>query len=235
MSTSPAAIREAAARVDDHRVRDADRLELERGQARPLEQRPCLVDPHMRHSSPLRGRPNRTDRRAVAARREPARVAVGQDPGGRRHELGGVGAHRDAPGDLVLVDPPRALGGRIGPHLVERPAEVHRRRPRRGERLVGGVEVVALPGGERQAVRGGDADRRRAAHRERPDRLGELRRIGAAELDHLVREPPLIEDDDRVVLEPDDAVRLEVSKRAPDASGATCPRPTRQGTSPAPP
>ena len=66
---------------------------------------------------------------------------------------------------------------------------------------------------ERQAVRGGDADRGRAADGQRSDRLGELRRIGAAELDHLVREPPLIEDDDRVVLEPDDAVRLEVPKR----------------------
>ena len=37
--------------------------------------------------------------------------------------------------------------------------------------------------------------------------------IGATELDHLVREPSLIQDDDRVVLEPDDAVRLEVPKR----------------------
>ena len=35
----------------------------------------------------------------------------------------------------------------------------------------------------------------------------------AAELDHLIGQPALVEDDDRVVLEPDDAVRLEVSKR----------------------
>ena len=82
------------------------------------------------------------DRRAVAAGREPAGVAVGQDPGRRRHELRRVGAHRDAARDLVLVDPPRALGRRVGPHLVERPAEVDGRRARGGERLVGGVDVL---------------------------------------------------------------------------------------------
>ena len=72
---------------------------------------------------------------------------------------------------------------------------------------------MALRRRERQAVRGGNADRRRAAHGQRPDRLCELRRIGAAELDHLVGQAPLVEDDDRVVLEPDDPVRLEVPKR----------------------
>ena len=49
-STSPAAIRERGRAVDDDRVRDAERLELERGQARSLEQRPCLVHPHVSYT-----------------------------------------------------------------------------------------------------------------------------------------------------------------------------------------
>ena len=36
--------------------------------------------------------------------------------------------------------------------------------------------------------------------------------IVAAKLDHLVGKPPLVEDDDGVVLEPDDALRLEIAR-----------------------
>ena len=66
---------------------------------------------------------------------------------------------------------------------------------------------------KRNSVRGRDADRRGATHCERLDRIGELRCIVAAELDHLVGEPPLVEDDNGVVLEPDDAFRFEGATR----------------------
>ncbi len=117
---------------------------------------------------------------------------------------------RDAASDLVHVDAPGALGRRIRAHLVERPAEVDGRRPGGREHLVGIVDVLALRRGQREPVRGRDADRRRPPHGQRPDCLRELRRIGAAELDHLLGQAPLVEDDDRVVLEPDDPLRFQV-------------------------
>ena len=72
-------------------------------------------------------------------------------------------------------------------------------------------EVLAPRGGERETVCGGDSDRRRAAYRERPDRLGDLRRGRAAEVDLSIGQAPLVEDDDGVVLEPDDRVRLQLA------------------------
>ena len=59
---------------------------------------------------------------------------------------------------------------------------------------------------KREAVRGSDADRRRTANRERPDRFRDSRRALAAQLDDLFRQPPLVENDDRIVLQADDAV-----------------------------
>ena len=114
---------------------------------------------------------------------------MGQDPGGRRHmESGSVSAHRDASCYLVLVDPPGALGRRICPHLVERPAEVHGRRARRRERFVGGVDVVSSRRRERQAVRRGNADRGRAADGQRSDRSCQLSRIGERNHQSLANE-----------------------------------------------
>ena len=75
------------------------------------------------------------------------------------------------------------------------------------------LEVVALRCGERHSVRGGDADRRGAAHCQRPDRVGELASVVTAELDHLVGQQPLVENDNGVVLEPDDALRIEIARR----------------------
>ena len=69
---------------------------------------------------------------------------------------------------------------------------------------------VATLGRERHAVRGGDADRRRPAHGEHPDRLGELGRGGAAKVGLLAGKQPLVEDDDGVILEPDDPMRFEL-------------------------
>ena len=63
-------------RVRDHRVRDAELLELPRRQPAALEQRSRLVDPDVLDEARLGGGSDRADRRAVAARRKAARVAV---------------------------------------------------------------------------------------------------------------------------------------------------------------
>ncbi len=57
------------------------------------------------------------------------------------------------------------------------------------------------------AVRRGDPDRRRSPHRQGPDRLGDVRRRAAFELDLLVWKPALVEEDDAVLLEPQDLGR----------------------------
>ena len=88
---------------------------------------------------------------------------------------------------------------------------------------MGGPEVFAPQRGERIAVGSGDADRGRAADREPADRLGDLGGRPAAQLDLLVGQPPLVEQDDSVPLEPDDLRRLEGSHQShalPPAAGA---------------
>ena len=57
---------------------------------------------------------------------------------------------------------------------------------------------------QRVAVRGGYADGRRAADGERAYRLRHLGGVPALELDFLVRQPPLVEQDDAAVLQADD-------------------------------
>jgi hypothetical protein len=91
--------------------------------------------------------------------------------------------------------------------LLKRPDEVHGRRPGFGQDSVGDVEILAALSRERVAVRGSDTDRRRPAHGERPDRLGDLGRRLAAKLELLVRKPALVEQDDRAGLQTNDALR----------------------------
>ena len=109
----------------------------------------------------------------------------------------------------------RALGGRLGAHLVERPAEVDRGRAGTpASVVVGRVDVLAASPPRAQPVRSSDADRRSPAHRKRPDRLRHLGGRAAAQLDLFVGQPPLVEHDDRVILETDDAIWLELARRA---------------------
>ena len=198
-------------RICDHRMRDPERLELPGRQPRPLEERPRLVDEHARERSPLPRRPERPHRRAVAARREPSRVAVGERARRRPEELGRVRGHSHAPRDLFLVQRSRPLGRRIVANLLERPHEVDRRGAGLGQHAVCLVEVLAALGGQRVAVRRGDADRRRASNGQRPDRLGHLCRAFAAQLHLFVRKAPLVEEDDRVGLETEDALRGQLA------------------------
>ena len=124
-------------RVRDHRVRDAERLELPGGQPRALEQRPRLVDPDVREQAVLPRGAQRADRGAVAAGREPARVAVRQRARPRAEERSRVRRHPAAALDLFLVQRARPLGARVAAHLLERPDEVHGRRPRLRQHAVG--------------------------------------------------------------------------------------------------
>ena len=96
-------------RVGDHRVRDAELLELPGRQPRALQQRPRLVDPDVREQAVLPRRAQRADRRAVAAGREAARVAVRQGLRAGPEERGGVGTHAPAAIDLGLVQRARPL------------------------------------------------------------------------------------------------------------------------------
>ena len=214
MSTSPARHPRRRRPVDDHRVA---------GSRGPPARTPSGGPPGAAAGS-RRPRPARRLPRSQAARIAP--TADPYPPVARPPALqwvrirapGGTSSAACAPMRrqrvyLVVVNPLGPLPRRVGSHLVESPAEIDRSRSRGRQRLVGGVDVVAAGGGERQAVRGGDADRGGAPHRKRPDRVGELGRVAAAELDHLVGEPPLVEHDDRVVLEPDDALRLEIARR----------------------
>jgi hypothetical protein len=117
-----------------------------------------------------------------------------------------VRRHPHAAIDLGGVDCTRSLGRRVRAHSVERPAEVDRGWPGRDERVICCVEVLPSLGRQRIAVRGGDADRRRAANRERADGVRDLRRRPAPQLDLLVRKSALVEEDDRLALQADDAV-----------------------------
>ena len=95
---------------------------------------------------------------------------------------------------------------RVVSHLLERPDEVHSRRPRVGEDTIGGAQVLAVRSRERVPVRGSDADRRSTAHGERPDRVRHLGGGLAPQLDFLVRKPALVEQNDRAGFQTNDLV-----------------------------
>jgi hypothetical protein len=67
-----------------------------------------------------------------------------------------------------------------------------------------------MRGGERVPHRGGNPDGRRPAHRQGADRLGHLGGGAALELDHLGGQAALVEQDDAVVLEPDDVLGPQI-------------------------
>src|SRR5262249_61576465 len=121
-------------------------------------------------------------------------------------ELGGVRGHRPATLHLLGVQPAGMLRRGVGAHLLQRPGQIDGGWPRCGQRTGGGIDVLAERGRERNPVRRGNADRRRAAHGELADRDDELVDGGTGELDTLAREAPLIEEDDprAVLLEAND-------------------------------
>ena len=220
-------------------MRDTQPLELPCGEARALQKRSSLADPDMLDQATLPRSADCPDSRAVATGREATCVAVREHFGAGLDEISSVGCHLLATLDLVLVDSPSSLGGRVGAHLVESPAEIDSRRARRSERLVGDVEILASARRQREAVRRGDTDRGRATDGKRPDRLRDGIRALAPQLDDRLGESTLVEDDNRIVLEADDVKGgqvfhvPEVEHGRPDP--ITFPRPSSRGTSPAPP
>ena len=137
-STSPAAISDAAAESAITACGIAGGLELPRGQPRALEQRPRLVDPDVLEQAALPRREQRADRAAVAAGREAARVAVRQRARARaraaRPRARPSRRQRSTSSRWIAA---RVLGRRVVAHLVERPAEVDRRRPRLAQHALG--------------------------------------------------------------------------------------------------
>ena len=201
-------------RVGDDREREAEAFELPGREPRALEERPRLVDPHERDEPFLPRPPDRADGGAVAAGGEPAGIAVGEDARAGREELDRVRGHAPAAVDLSLVERTRPRRRGVVPHRVERPDEVRGRRPGGRENRVRGVEVLTARGSEREAVGAGDADRRRPADHHVPDRGGDLSRGAAAHLDLLLREPALVEQNDRAVLEAGDGEGVELASQA---------------------
>ena len=133
-----------------------------------------------------------------------------------------VGGHRTAALDLVAVNRTRVFRRRVVAHLVERPAQIHGGRARLAQHPLGRGEILAVRRRECVAVCGGDPDRGCAANDHRPDRVGYLDGGAALDVDLFERKPALVEEDDVVVLEPEDPLRLEQASpsRASDRAGA---------------
>ena len=149
--------------VGDDGVRDPDPLELPRGEARALEERPRLVDENALEQPALGCGAERADRGAVAAGGEAAGVAVRERARPGLEELGGVRGHPPAALDLLVVERARPLGRRVIAHLGERPRKVDRGRPR------GSREPARPRRGPRRAAR-------RARARTRPRCRSQARR-----------------------------------------------------------
>ena len=158
-------------RIRDHRVRDPERLELPGGQPRALEERPRLVDEHDREQiraptpsgarrPPSRSRSSRARRRcSESARASPARRA-------RRRARTSAGNARPPP--RAARARARATGSsRICSSAQTRLTAVGREPASTRVRV---VEILPALGRERVAVCGGDSDRRRTSHGQRPDR-----------------------------------------------------------------
>ena len=189
-STSPAAISPAAAESTTSSCGIPSRRELPDRQPRALQQRPRLGGEHLTRASPVGELGDHGKRRARGRARRARRCCSGS--GSRlapREQVGAVAGDRVARGLLLGLDrarPPRARRPRgrrrraraASRDAVDRPGEVDRRRaaPRAAashallERRVAGVALQL----HREPVAGGDADQRRAADRQAPDRLRDL-------------------------------------------------------------
>ena len=169
-------------------------------------------DPDVRHAPCLPGGADRAERRPVAARREPAGVAVREDARRAREELDRVRAHPPAALDLVRVDLLGALreSGRLR-ICVERPAQVDRSRARRGERL--GRDVEVLPALAASASPYAAAMPIAGAPRTASTRIASATSAAVSQRSSTSSsgQPPLVEHDDGVVLEPDDPLRIELA------------------------
>ena len=177
----------AAGVVGDHGVRHAVLAELPGGQRGALVARPRLVDPDMDGDARVVRQIDRRGRGAPIDGREPAGVAMGQHVDALAGLLLAPRSPRSARGragrcawliatSSSAISPARRIGGRdafgggsgrsTAPHLVERPSQVDRGRPRREQRRVGALERrVGGIGPHRQRHRHRRRWRRSAARR----------------------------------------------------------------------
>ena len=183
--------------VGDDRCVDAVARQLPRGQPGALHERACLVGHHDHFLARFNGSANDAERRAVARRRQRARVAMRQHPRRIGHHRGAKDAHGATARQIFVVNVariglhqtldlidrlPRGCGcGKHSLQTVNRPEQIHGRRPRRGHQL---AQLVKLSGQllgarrltrsdtEREPHRRGHAYRRRAANDHRPDGFG---------------------------------------------------------------
>ena len=145
----------AAGVVGDHRVRHAVMAEFPGGQRSALIARPGLVDPDVNREAAIVRQIDRRRRRSPVDRRQPAGVAMRQDVDGFAGLLGRgdrLDQRQTMPADfpvdrhILFGDLTGALIGGLAraeggsgrkrpPHLVERPFQIDRGRPRRDQHL----------------------------------------------------------------------------------------------------
>ena len=178
----------AAGVIDDDRMGDAVLAEFPRRQGSALVARPRLVDPDMHGNAGVMRLVDGRGGGAPVDGREPAGIAMGENidglAGGLARRRGpdegeAMIADRRAERDILLGDASgagkgcrRAFAGRQRhdepTHPFERPGEIDGGRPCRGQTFAGAGEagvgrVFAQSKGD--AIGGGHADERRAAHR----------------------------------------------------------------------
>ncbi len=188
-------------------MRDPRGLELPGCEPRALQERPRLVDEHALEEAALPRGAERADRGAVAAGREPACVAMRQGACAGPKSSAACAAIRLQRSTSSPWSARARAGVGSSRIRVERPEEIDGGGPRRRKRPLGRAEILSAERRERQPVRRGDADRGRAANRERRDRRRDLGGGGALELDDRVWQPPLVEEDDPrgvALLQPND-------------------------------
>jgi hypothetical protein len=127
-----------------------------------------------------------------------------------------VRGHPPAALDLVTVNSSRVRRSRFDEHRVQSPAEVDRRGAAVTQHALSGEQILALRRRERVAVRGCDADGRRSPDRERPYRLCHVGGGATLQLDLVVGQAALVEEDDAVLLQPHNALRVQRCHRSND-------------------
>ena len=220
----------AADIVGDDGMGDAVVLQLPGGERGALVARPRLVDPDMDRQAALEGEIDRRRGGAPIHGREPAGIAMGQDldrlalapcrrgldqrqPGLAdgpvdRHILLGD-RRRLAIGQRRALGRPAVAQGVL--HAVQRPAQIDRGGPCRGQQLMGRLHrrVARIGAGrQRHAIGGGRPDQRRAAHLHVADGAGGVVDIAQGQGLEGMGQARLVDDADgpAVGLDPDGAM-----------------------------
>ncbi len=220
--------------VRDHRMRHAVPAELPRGERRALIARPRFVGIDMQRDALVMREIDGRRRRAPVHRCQPAGVAMGQHVdalagflarGDVLDQPQTVLADRAVNGDILIANLGGAFLGNSQPlaarpvahrrhHLIERPFQVDRRRPRRQQRAVSGFERFVggiLAQRQHHAISRDRADERRAAHQHRGDRMRGIVTRRQSHGAEIMRQHGLVDDADRAIgLDPDAAHRFAI-------------------------